>query len=147
MSSDEFKSGFYTYRAYDAVYYFDVQETFIKVLETDSNKTHDCQIFIQKGQDLETIFLKNEIVHPYDLNIYIVEDVDYVVDDKCGNLVGRCKCVNVNQGIYYFKICAKDHKISIDFEIPHDKIKDTYRVPYTDLTVVFSRILKDSMNV
>lgn len=147
MTSDVFKSGYYTYRTYDSVHYFDVQETFIKVFETDSNKAYDCPIFIQKGQDLETIFLKNKIVHPYDLNIYIIEDINYAVDDKCENLVGRCKCVNINQGICYFNLCTTDHKISVDFEISHDKIEDTYKVPHTDLTVVFSRVLKDNNNV
>lgn len=147
MNSDVFKSGYYTYNIYDIVYYFDVQETFIKVLDTDFNKSYDCPIFIQKGQDLESIFLKNEIVNPYDLNICIIPDIDYAVYDKCGNLVGSCKCTHINQDEYCFHLCVTDHNLSIDFTIPRDKINITYKVPCTDLTVEFSRILKENKNV
>lgn len=147
MGSDVFKSGYYTFRGNNIVYHFDVQETFIKVLDTKFNKSYDCPIFIQKGQDLETIFLKNEIVHPYDLNICIITDMDYAVYDKCGNLVGRCKCTNITQDVYCFHLCVTDHNLSIDFTIPRDKINITYKVPYTDLTVGFSRILKENKNV
>lgn len=153
MNSDVFKSGYYTSRKYDTVYYFDVQETFIKVLDTKFNKSYDCPIFIQKGQDSESIFLKNEIVHPYDLNICIIQDIDYAVYDKCMNLVGRCKCTNIKHDVYCFHLSVTDHdlsidsKICIDFTIPRDKINITYKVPCTDLTVGFSRILKENKNV